>query len=41
VGLVPQAGREAAPPALEAWSLNHWTARKVPQLSPSSTLLVF
>ena len=28
--LVPRPGIEPAPPALEAWSLNHWTAREVP-----------
>ena len=28
--LVPQPGIEPGPPALEAWSLNHWTAREVP-----------
>ena len=26
--LVTQAGIEPVPPALEAWSLNHWTAKK-------------
>ena len=25
----PRAGLEPVPPALEAWSLNHWTARVV------------
>ena len=30
--LVPQPGIKPAPPALEAWSLNHWTTREVPQL---------
>ena len=25
-------GIEPAPPALEAWSLNHWTTREVPQI---------
>ena len=29
--LVPPPGIEPAPPALEAWSLNHWTAREVPR----------
>ena len=29
--LVPQPGIEPAPPALEAQSLNLWTARKVPR----------
>ena len=28
--LVPRSGIELAPPALEAWSLNHWTTREVP-----------
>ena len=28
--LLPSPGIEPAPPALEAWSLNHWTARKAP-----------
>ena len=28
--LVPQPGIEPMPPAVEAWSLNHWTAREVP-----------
>ena len=28
--LVPLPGIEPAPPAVEAWSLNHWTAREVP-----------
>ena len=27
--LVPQPGIEPMPPAVEAWSLNHWTAREV------------
>ena len=27
--LVPQLGVETVPPALEAWSLNHWTTREV------------
>ena len=27
--LVTQSGIEPSPPALEAWSLNHWTAREV------------
>ena len=29
--LVPQLGIEPVPPAVEAWSLNHWTAREVPR----------
>ena len=27
--LVPLPGIEPTPPAVEAWSLNHWTAREV------------
>ena len=30
--LIPRLGIEPSPPALEAWSLNHWTAREIPQL---------
>ena len=30
--LVPQPGIELMPPALEAWSLNHWTAVEVPKV---------
>ena len=30
--LVPHPGIEPATPSLEAWSLNHWTAREVPLL---------
>ena len=30
--LVPQPGFGPTPPALEVWSLNYWTARKVPEL---------
>ena len=29
--IVPQPGIEPMPPAVEAWSLNHWTAREVPK----------
>ena len=29
--LVPQPGMEPMPPAVEAWSLNQWTAREVPK----------
>ena len=29
--LVPQPGTEPTPPALDAWSLNHWTARNFPK----------
>ena len=28
--LVPWPGIEPVPPAVKAWSLNHWTAREVP-----------
>ena len=28
--LVPRPGIKPTPPALEAWSLNHWTAREAP-----------
>ena len=28
--LVPQPGIESMPPAVGAWSLNHWTTREVP-----------
>ena len=28
--LVPRPGIEPTPPAVEAWNLNHWTAREVP-----------
>ena len=27
---VPQQGMEIMPPALEAWSFNHWTNKEVP-----------
>ena len=27
---VPRLGMEPMPPAVEAWSLNHWTTREVP-----------
>ena len=29
--LVPRPGVQPAPPAVEAWSLNHWTTREVPK----------
>ena len=29
--LVPQPGIESMPLALEAWTLNHWTAREFPE----------
>ena len=28
--LVPQPGFKLIPPAVEVWSLNHWTTREVP-----------
>ena len=31
--LFPWPGIEHVPPALEAWSLNHWTPRKVPDVT--------
>ena len=30
--LVPQPGTEPVPPAVEAQSLNHWTAKEVPTI---------
>ena len=30
--LVPWPGIEPVPPAVEAWSLNHWASREVPEL---------
>ena len=30
--VVPQLGIEPMPPAVEAWSPNHWTAREFPEL---------
>ena len=30
--LVPRPGIEPIPPKVETWSLNHWTAREVPEL---------
>ena len=37
--LVPRPRIEPMPPALEAWSFNHWTAREVPSLLFFSFLL--
>ena len=37
--LVPQPGTEPVPPAVEEWSLNHWTAKEVP-LSLSEILAI-
>ena len=36
--LAPQPGIEPVPPALEARSLNHWTAREFPSVSLFSTV---
>ena len=33
--LVPRPGIEPVPPAVEAWSLNHWTPREVPKVDLS------
>ena len=30
--LVSHPGIESEPPALEAWSLNHWISREVPEM---------
>ena len=38
--LVPRPGIEPGPPAVEAWSLNHWTAREVPYTGISYRLQV-
>ena len=35
--LVPWTGIEPMPPALEVWSINHWTAKEVP---PSHIIMV-
>ena len=34
--LIPRPGVESVPPAVEARSLNHWTARDVPLMEHSS-----
>ena len=31
--LVPWSGIKPVPPAVEAWNLNHWTAKEVPLLA--------
>ena len=36
--LVPLPGIELTPPAVEVWSLNHWTAREVPSDSFKSAI---
>ena len=38
--LVPRPGMEPAPPAVEVWSPNHWTARGVPVLRYVAHLLI-
>ena len=30
--LLPRSGIQPVPPAVEAWSVNHWTAREVPKI---------
>ena len=37
--LVPRPGIEPVPPAVEAWSLNHWTAREVPEFLMFQSLI--
>ena len=37
--LVPQPGVRPGPPALEVWSLNHWTTREVPDLIVFNSLI--
>ena len=32
---VSRPGMEPMPPALEAWNLNHWTTREIPELVKS------
>ena len=39
--IVPWPGKEPRPPALGAWSLNHWTTRKVSCLASSYLLQGF
>ena len=34
--LVPQSGMESMPPAVQTWSLDHWTANEVPGLITGS-----
>ena len=38
--LVPQPGIEPVPPAVEAQSLNHWTAREVPLFPDFKVVIV-
>ena len=35
--LVPQQGVEPMPPAVEVWSLNHWTAKEFPHVHTLSS----
>ena len=37
--LAPQSGIELTAPAVEAWSLNHWTAREAPAKSILDSIL--
>ena len=39
--LVPQPGIEPLPPALEGWSLNHWTTREAPIHSFPDSFLIW
>ena len=39
--LVPQPGVEPMPPAVEAWSLSHWTTREVPGVLLSISKIKF
>ena len=39
--LVPQPGIKPVPYAVEAWSLNHWTAREVPKFQFLMPLLAY
>ena len=36
--LVPQPGIELVPPAMEVWSLHHWTTKESPKADPNLTL---
>ena len=38
-GLVPQLGMELRPPALGAWSHNHWVTKEAPVLTKSFLML--
>ena len=39
--LAPRPGTEPVPPAVEAWSLNHWTAREVPIINYFNGYIIF